>query len=47
MRFTSLLLLCVFFSSCSNRHEQIEAFTRYTNTPTMGDAARAGGEKPF
>ena len=48
MRFIiSLLLLCVFFSACSSHREQAELLTRYTNTPTMGDAARAGGEKPF
>jgi hypothetical protein len=43
-----LILLCaVMLAGCSPAPVAVEVPTRYTNTPTMGDAARAGGEKPF
>jgi len=47
MRFINPLLFCVILSSCSMKQESIELQSKYTNSPTMGDAARAGGEKPF
>jgi hypothetical protein len=43
-----LILLCaVMLAGCSPAPVAVEVHTRYTNTPTMGDAARASGEKPF
>jgi len=47
MQFISLFFICVVLSSCSIKHESIKLQSKYTNSPTMGDAARAGGEKPF
>jgi len=29
------------------KQESTDYTSKYTNSPTMGDAARAGGEKPF
>jgi len=42
-----MLLLCAVLAGCSPGPVAVEVPTRYTNTPTMGDAARASGEKPF
>jgi hypothetical protein len=47
MQFISLLLLCFVLSSCSQDKDMQEYTSKYTNSPTMGDAARASGEKPF
>ena len=46
---TRIILIAVSFTlcACSAPQDGSEQATRYTNTPTMGDAARAGGEKPF
>jgi hypothetical protein len=41
------IVLCSLISGCSPVPIAVEVPTRHTNTPTMGDAARAGGEKPF
>lgn len=42
-----VILLSSVLAGCSPAPVAFETPTRYTNTPTMGDAARAGGEKPF
>jgi len=47
MKFISLAFILFVFSSCSSSKNINEATSKYTNSPTMGDAARAGGEKPF
>jgi len=47
MQFINLLLLCFVLSSCSQDKDMQEYTSKYTNSPTMGDAARASGEKPF
>jgi hypothetical protein len=47
MRFINPLLLCFVLSSCSQDKDMQEYTLKYTNSPTMGDAARAAGEMPF
>lgn len=42
-----IIALCIIFSACSNEHKEFNSESKYTNSPTMGDAARASGEKPF
>jgi hypothetical protein len=42
-----IVILCIMFSACSGEHRAIKQESKYTNSPTMGDAARASGEKPF
>jgi hypothetical protein len=47
MIFINLILLCFVLSSCSQDKDMHEYTSKYTNSPTMGDAARASGENPF
>jgi hypothetical protein len=42
-----LILLCALLAGCSSKAINSDFTSKYTNSPTMGDAARAGGEKPF
>jgi hypothetical protein len=42
-----VIFLCAVLAGCSPAPLAVEVPTRYTNTPSMGDAARASGEKPF
>jgi len=47
MQFIKPLLLFFVLSSCSQDKDMHEYTSKYTNSPTMGDAARASGDKPF